>query len=319
MTENLKSLNRKSLKTSDMTSSDFFASVAVEGLAYHFDAEYSYLLPAELQKKALPGCRVMLPFGNGNKKKQGLILSVEPISKYTGSARLKSVSAVLDEAPLFNSKMLKLVKWMKETTFCTLFEAAKSMLPSGIGLSYVVSYMANEGVAEDVLKKLSDDERRIYDYLKGGCKFIKKEKILSELSLEPDCRLTEKLARKDVLISNVDAKRKTGDKTEKNVRLKMSQEDTEAILNIDNVVIKFIWNSSTVSFCLKLCHIKSVQAVSILYENFDVSLESASHSSFCDLFWSSAFRFSKGVSNLPRAFIFIYRSSDNPKCSSMSK
>ena len=219
------------MKTSDMTSSDFFASVAVEGLAYHFDAEYSYLLPAELQKKALPGCRVMLPFGNGNKKKQGLILSVEPISKYTGSARLKSVSAVLDEAPLFNSKMLKLVKWMKETTFCTLFEAAKSMLPSGIGLSYVVSYMANEGVAEDVLKKLSDDERRIYDYLKGGCKFIKKEKILSELSLEPDCRLTEKLARKDVLISNVDAKRKTGDKTEKNVRLKMSQEDTEAILN----------------------------------------------------------------------------------------
>ena len=48
------------------------AKIAVEGLAYHFDAVYSYKIPFELEEKAVQGCRVMVPFGNGNRKKQGL-------------------------------------------------------------------------------------------------------------------------------------------------------------------------------------------------------------------------------------------------------
>ena len=49
------------------------AKVAVEGLVYHFDAPYSYKIPTELEGKAVAGCRIMVPFGNSNRKKQGLI------------------------------------------------------------------------------------------------------------------------------------------------------------------------------------------------------------------------------------------------------
>ena len=213
-----------------MGESTYFALVAVEGLVYHFDAPYSYKIPYELEETALAGCRVMVPFGNGNRKKQGLILSVKPLLEADSNVKLKSISAVLDETPLFTDEMLKLVTWLKENTFCTLFEAARAMLPAGIGLNYVISYMANT-VEESRLNKLSDDEKRIYNYLKDGCKYVKQEKILTDLGLSADSKILEKLVKQDILVTNVDAKRKTGDLTVKNVRLAIPEADAEELLN----------------------------------------------------------------------------------------
>ncbi len=213
-----------------MGESTYFALVAVEGLVYHFDAPYSYKIPYELEESALAGCRVMVPFGNGNRKKQGLILSVKPLLEADSNVKLKSISAVLDETPLFTDEMLKLVTWLKENTFCTLFEAARAMLPAGIGLNYVISYMANT-VEESRLNKLSDDEKRVYNYLKDGCKYVKQEKILTDLGLSADSKILEKLVKQDILVTNVDAKRKTGDLTIKNVRLAIPEADAEDLLN----------------------------------------------------------------------------------------
>lgn len=207
----------------------YFAEVAVEGLAYHFDAVYSYKIPLDLEKRAVAGCRIMVPFGNGNRKKQGLILSVKPLLESENSARLKPVIDVLDKEPLFDDEMLSLVFWLKETTFCTLFEAAKAMLPAGIGLNYVVSYMANN-ISEDEISKFDIDEMRIYNYLKDKCKYVKKEKIISDLGLDSDCKLFDRLVKNGVLLTNVDAKRKTGDLTVKNVRLAVDETQAEAIL-----------------------------------------------------------------------------------------
>lgn len=205
------------------------AEVAVEGLAYHFDAVYSYKIPLNLKEKAVAGCRVMVPFGNGNRKKQGLILSVKPFLEAENSVKLKSIINVLDKEPLFDDEMLSLVLWLKETTFCTLFEAAKTMLPAGIGLNYIVSYMANN-VSDETLTKLKEDELRVYNYLKEGCKYIKREKILYDLGFDSESKILEKLVKKDILVTNVDAKRKTGDLTVKNVRLAISETNAESIL-----------------------------------------------------------------------------------------
>ena len=207
----------------------YYAEVAVEGLAYHFDAVYSYKIPLNLEKRAMAGCRVMVPFGNGNRKKQGLILSVKPLLESENRTRLKSLIDVLDKEPLFDDEMLSLVFWLKETTFCTLFEAAKAMLPAGIGLSYVVSYMANN-ISESEISKFDIDEMRIYNYLKDKCKYVKKEKIISDLVLDSECKLFDRLVKNGVLLTNVDAKRKTGDLTVKNVRLAIDETRGEAIL-----------------------------------------------------------------------------------------
>ncbi|MBO5066402.1 MAG: primosomal protein N' [Clostridia bacterium] len=207
----------------------YCALVAVEGLVYHFDAPYTYEIPPRFFSLAVPGCRVMVPFGNGNRKKQGLILSVEALDDSENSIKLKSISSVLDEKPLFTDEMLKLVFWLKENAFCTLFEAAKAMLPAGIGLNYVISYMA-DSVDEKKVGRFSEEEKAVYEYLKNGSAYVKRDKILKDLGISADSQVLERLVKQGVLFTNVDAKRKTGDLTVKNVRLSIAPNDAENIL-----------------------------------------------------------------------------------------
>ena len=207
----------------------YYALVAVEGLVYHFDAAYSYEIPPRFSETAVAGCRVMVPFGNGNRKKQGLILSVEHLVETENNLKLKAISAVIDEKPLFTEEMLKLVFWLKENAFCTLYEAAKAMLPAGIGLNYVISYIASD-IDENKIAKLNDDERMVYEYLKNGSSYIKREKILKDLGLSSESVVLDKLVKQGVLFTNVDAKRKTGDLTVKNIRLAIEPNNAEDVL-----------------------------------------------------------------------------------------
>ena len=107
---------------------------------------YDYLIPQTLWAKAEKGCRVLVPFGGGNRTRQGLLMDVEEIrAGRTGSEEgLKSVKAVLAQTPLLSPEMLLLARWMKERYFCTLFDAVRVMLPAGlhyqVACSYPVSY-----------------------------------------------------------------------------------------------------------------------------------------------------------------------------------
>ncbi len=211
-----------------MYNDSLIAEVAVEGLVYHIDAPFSYIVPENY--KVLPGCRVLIPFGNGNRKRQGFVLSLKSRSETDSEIKLKTIVAVLDDEPLLNDEMLSLVFYLKEHTFCTLFEAAKTMLPSGIGLEYVLSYMVDESVPSATIEKLTAEELEVYNFLKGSCKFQKRDKILSSLGFTADSDVLEKLVKKGVLISNTDTKRKIGDLTVKNVRLALSEEKIEGKL-----------------------------------------------------------------------------------------
>ena len=41
--------------------------VAVSAAPYHIDKPYDYLVPEDLADRAVPGVRVTVPFGRGNK------------------------------------------------------------------------------------------------------------------------------------------------------------------------------------------------------------------------------------------------------------
>ena len=69
-------------------------SVALDHTAYHFDKLYDYAVPQSLCQGAQPGVRVLVPFGKGNVRRQGVILYVNPTPN---GQKLKEVSALLDE------------------------------------------------------------------------------------------------------------------------------------------------------------------------------------------------------------------------------
>ena len=67
------------------------AQVAVSDSVYAIDRPYSYRIPDGLMLRS--GMRVLVPFGNGNRKKEAVVLAVSAGEE----AKLKSVEQALDE------------------------------------------------------------------------------------------------------------------------------------------------------------------------------------------------------------------------------
>ena len=187
------------------------AKVAVENTAFHFDDAYSYSIPDRLLRQARPGCRVLVPFGSGVKKRQGMILAVE--TEPAPERALKAIFAVQDDAPVLNAEGLELVRFLHERTFCTLYEAVKAVLPSGMGLRGVVQYAA----LPDGDRPLSVHERDILQYLQNQTVYVRAEKLLHDVGAEE--ATLEKLRRKGFLQRGDDTVRKVSDLTVKSVRL----------------------------------------------------------------------------------------------------
>ena len=115
---------------------------AVEGAAYHFDREYSYLIPDWLDGKIRPGCRVRVPFGKGNSKRLAIVLS---LCEAEDADSLKPVLELIDDAPVLNEEGLMLLRYLKEQTFCTWFDALRLLLPAGLGIVFTTLYAPVKG------------------------------------------------------------------------------------------------------------------------------------------------------------------------------
>ena len=192
-----------------------YAKVAVESTNFSFDKEFDYIIPPELESSVEKGCRVTVPFGNGNKKRIGFVFD---ITDHSDGNRLKKIIGLTDDYPLLSEEMIDLARWIKDRTFCTYYEAAKAMLPSGINNKIVVSYAINPECESSKNEKLEGVEKEIYEYLKKRSVFVKEENIYKTLSIKPSYSIAESLAKKDILLSSTDAVRNLSDLTVKMVR-----------------------------------------------------------------------------------------------------
>lgn len=196
--------------------SDIIAKVCVENTAFSFDDVFDYTVPDLFLSQTVPGVRVLVPFGKGNAARQGFVLALRRDDE---KKQLKKITAVLDSAPLLTNEMIKLVLYLKEQTFCTLFDAARAMLPSGMGLRLVNSYIANPAVTQPMICELSEDEKAVYDYLSDKSAYVNEDKILKSLGYVSDYPVVKNLAKKGFLLCNTDSVQKTGDSTVKMARL----------------------------------------------------------------------------------------------------
>ena len=103
--------------------------VAVSAAPYSIDKPYDYLVPREWLDLAIPGARATVPFGRGNRTSEGLILARGEGEKLPG---LKPLTAVLDPRPVLDEQGIALALWLRGRYFCTMFEAARLLLPAGL-------------------------------------------------------------------------------------------------------------------------------------------------------------------------------------------
>ncbi len=199
-------------------------SVAVDQTVYLIDKPYDYFVPEILGDKAQIGCRVMVPFGNGNIRKTGVILG---FSEFDDTKKLKSVISVLDDEPIISKEMLELAEYIRTETFCTWYNAVRALLPPGINYKVRQEYELSESASE-IYSDLSAELKPLADILLKS-KAVTKEAAYKALKLEESCGFMEKLVSKGFAVRSGTAVRTVGDASLKMVRLTEAAEDLSCI------------------------------------------------------------------------------------------
>ncbi len=92
------------------------------------DGVYTYRVPEAMADEAVPGARVLVPFGR--RQITGVVAE-----RVEGSAdKLKPLHDVLDARPALTPELLALTRWVADYYLCAWGEAVKAALPSGTGV-----------------------------------------------------------------------------------------------------------------------------------------------------------------------------------------
>ena len=208
------------METADMV------KVAVSAAPYSIDKPYSYLVPESLAAAAVPGVRVMVPFGRSNKESEGLILARVQEPKLPGS---KALRQVLDPEPVLDKAGIDLALWMRGRYFCTVFEAVKTILPAGLwyGLREIWSLAMEPETARSAAVGIPG-AWQVLDLLEkqGGKADIR---VLRDALGDGAEKPLKAMKKAEILTCETDAKRKIADKSHRMVELAVNTEDAYAL------------------------------------------------------------------------------------------
>jgi primosomal protein N' (replication factor Y) (superfamily II helicase) len=92
-----------------------------------FDRLFTYIIPPEAEHLAVPGSRVLVPFGK--KFRIGYIVERPATSQHH---TLKPITDILDPQPVLGEDMLRLCRWISEYYMAPLGEVLRSATPQGL-------------------------------------------------------------------------------------------------------------------------------------------------------------------------------------------
>ncbi|MBO7723012.1 MAG: primosomal protein N' [Thermoguttaceae bacterium] len=94
---------------------------------------FDYLIPEGLQDRLLPGCRVEVPLGRGNRPSIGWCVARDVLPDNSGKAiRYKQITALLDAAPLLSAKQLEMAEWIAHRYLAPLGTVLEAILPTAV-------------------------------------------------------------------------------------------------------------------------------------------------------------------------------------------
>ncbi len=172
-------------------------SVLVEISNRNVDKTFSYAVPDFLQKDIKVGIRVKVPFTN--RELEGFVLEIIDGGEVDG---LKEVIAVVDRDIVLDEELLKLGKWISETTLATLISSYQVMLPKAlkaqnktdIKKKYVKYIVLNDDFDLSSIK-LNDQQNKIISLVKEG-EVLKRK--LQDISLSSVNTLIKKGVLKEI-------------------------------------------------------------------------------------------------------------------------
>ena len=196
------------------------AKIAVSAAPFAIDKPYSYRVPADME--LVPGMRVMVPFGKGNRRCEGVVLSTED----GFDEELKTVERCLDKESLVSATMLRLAAFMRERYFCSFYDCLRGMLPAGVWFQTRNTYrLTDDRTWQQTGCRQSDALAvlQLLDNLGGGAEdTVLRSAVPDEQALH---NALQYLVRKKWIRDETDFLRRLGDKTEKIATLASSAEE----------------------------------------------------------------------------------------------
>lgn len=214
------------------------AGVVVEKTVYRFDKPFDYSVPAELFDKCKPGCRVTVPFGRGNVSRQGMVLYIND-GIVESEKSIKNILSIIDREPILNEEMLGIVKWLKYNTFCTYYDAIKTLLPFGLNFKMIPVIKLAEDIPAKKLAELSQKANDIVSFLRKKNGTVELSVLKRFLNEDADLYLDE-LYKSGIIISEKTAKQNMKDPTVNMVCLTSSDSELLGLTQKQRAVVELL-------------------------------------------------------------------------------
>ena len=118
---------------------------------------FTYSVPEPLKKSVNVGVRVRVPFGS-RKSVQGVITQLKTKVDYKG--KILSITSLVDDTPVFDEVLWKLLGWVSNYYFTPIGQVAKTALPSSFSSNNytlpVCLYAKAEKITKNDLKQLRE-------------------------------------------------------------------------------------------------------------------------------------------------------------------
>lgn len=151
-----------------------YANVVIEYPVKSLDKAFTYKIPSSMGNELKPGMKVIVPFG-----KQLLNGIVENISNNKPDYETKGIIRIDNVNIYLNEEQMKIGKFIKESTLCTLISAYQAMLPSALK----IKDQKHNYDKYDTYISLRDNENEINKFIINNPKKIKQIEILDRLKI----------------------------------------------------------------------------------------------------------------------------------------
>ncbi len=105
-----------------------YAGVIVDISMEKLDRVFDYQIPAHLKEVLHPGMQVVIPFGMGNRKIKGFVVTLSDTCAYD-AGKMKEILEVCPGTLPVEGQLIELAAWMKYHYGCTMNQALKTVLP----------------------------------------------------------------------------------------------------------------------------------------------------------------------------------------------
>lgn len=159
-----------------------YAGVIVDISLKKLDRVFDYKIPEQLQEKVYPGVLVWVPFGMGNRRIKGYVVSLSDTCDYEES-KVKSILSLCDGSIPVEGQLIRMASWMRERYGGTMNQALKTVIPVKNKVQEQTRVLVSLNAAESEVRAYQETNRRA----KARSRIL--EVLLDERTLEKEVLL----------------------------------------------------------------------------------------------------------------------------------